>query len=617
MSEHRPTRPAPINPSAPAKKRGRPTKDFDAVGTHVSRDYTTRLVELKTPFEQDETDEVVGHLNRPPWSDWTEAQEHQVTILFRDLGLHDSRDRITGNSHSCLLTLFKICLRVLRVSPVFLISPVFNLRFLGTGAGATRMDPNIFSRKFCSALSGLIVHPSIEAKPEILVSMLQFAVICRLDHRHGWVIDKIIGNCPALSMMATEMKRTMDSDLELCRSISEIHDHCRSSVIAQGRDTSCLSDILHGISELTAEAAENPEIPRPNPESTHQFGHDVFIVTVEDLELVIRAIDALHSTNPTTTCTVQVALATYKTAKKGIELPAAKNLSQYWERSMKKVMRSCFRLRPSCLDALFDETDETDQPTDRRSDGSHSNTQSRDDKGMGNPKQDISASQQQPQLHNSYAESDYSPDLSPGFIGSTSTPPGQSFPKPLNCTESRFHSGKRSPHRSEGVPGASTEKPGPRIMRSSSPRGLRELTPRALNNARSLSHTQGGTLAGNNDGSQTFHDVQELKRQVAGLVAENSRMRDNYNALQDKYQKQQVEHTRVQDRLEVCEDAKRAAGAENHALRKRLEACENNVEQLGEQLRQVVPERQRFMEFRQDQEHHADSLGSIMQVLDR
>ncbi|KAF4990319.1 hypothetical protein FGRMN_8548 [Fusarium graminum] len=187
-------------------------------------------------------------------------------------------------------------------------------------------------------------------------------------------------------------------------------DHPDISV-AQGGGTSCLSDVLHGIRELTA---EDPDVPRPNPESTQQFGHDVFVVTVEDLELVIPAIDALHSTNPTTMCTVQDAFTTYKTAKRGVELPAAKNLGQCWERSTKKVMRSCFRLGPECLDALVDETHEADQPTDRHSDESRLNTQGRDDKGMGNSNRNVLASQRSPQLHNSYAESDYHPDLNPG-----------------------------------------------------------------------------------------------------------------------------------------------------------------------------------------------------------
>ncbi|KAH7262927.1 hypothetical protein BKA59DRAFT_449146 [Fusarium tricinctum] len=318
--------------SARPNKVGRPSNDRAA--TRDAAEYAESLIDGSVPFEKDDIDEVVGHLIKPPDDEWTQTQEDEVIEMFQSSGMQDTRDKLTDKSHPVLLGLFKVCLRVFGLTPVELISPLHGLNYQpkrSKGKGS----PHIFSTPFCDALSGLIVHPSIDGSGSGLVCMLQFAVICRLDIRRPWLVPKVPKDCHVLSMLRRQMDDSRGHSLD--EPVSTTHERLRNSAHENGQNCSNLSDYLNRISEVSAETYE--PVSEPDDGSYTKFGAFYKPLTADDVDLVVRVINETPLEGTDLTYTVSDALKSYRDAKKGHEFPSAREFPEVWERSQKKMLR--------------------------------------------------------------------------------------------------------------------------------------------------------------------------------------------------------------------------------------------------------------------------------------
>lgn len=316
--------------SARPNKVGRPSNDRAA--TRDAAEYAESLIDGSVPFERNDIDEVVGHLTKPPDDEWTQTQEDEVIEMFQSSGMQRTRDKMTDKSHPVLLGLFKVCLRVFGLTPVELISPLHGLNYQpkrSKGKGS----PYVFSKPFCDALSGLIVHPSIGGSGSKLVCMLQFAVICRLDIRRPWLVPKVPNDCHVLSMLRRQMDDSRGHSLD--EPVSTTHEKLRDSAHENGQNCSTLSDYLSRISEVSAEKYE----PEPDDGSYTKFGAFYKPLTVEDVDLVVNVINETPLEGTDLTYNVSDALKSYREAKKGQEFPSAREFPEMWERSQKKMLR--------------------------------------------------------------------------------------------------------------------------------------------------------------------------------------------------------------------------------------------------------------------------------------
>ncbi|KAM0218057.1 hypothetical protein ACHAQD_006993 [Fusarium lateritium] len=326
--------PSPVRPN----KTGRHSNDQVASATRDAAEYAAYLLDETAPFEKEDIDEVVGYLIKPPDDQWTQDQEDQVVERFRSLGMQDTRGRMTPTSNPVLLGLFKVCLRVFGVTPVKLISPLYQMSYQATGTkGKGKRSPHIFSTSFCDALSGLIVHPSIDASRDRLVCMLQFAIICRLDIRRPWRIVNPPKDCYVLVRLRREMEAAEGGSRMLNEPVSLIHKRLRTSAHSQRKKCSSLSDYLDRISDISAETYGT--VSEPDDGSYNMFGVYYKPIIAEDLALVVRAIDETPLQSPDLTYSVSHALKSYRDAKKGHEFPSAREFPEVWERSQKNMLR--------------------------------------------------------------------------------------------------------------------------------------------------------------------------------------------------------------------------------------------------------------------------------------
>ncbi|OBS20689.1 hypothetical protein FPOA_07028 [Fusarium poae] len=111
------------------QRRGRPT------GSTVNQNAVTersarRWIADKHPIEKSEVDSLVGYLRKRPNSDWSAEDEAKVKRKREASDMKVARGILEQTSRPYLLNLWKIWLRLRRSSPVSVISPMYQLRYL-------------------------------------------------------------------------------------------------------------------------------------------------------------------------------------------------------------------------------------------------------------------------------------------------------------------------------------------------------------------------------------------------------------------------------------------------------------------------------------------------------
>jgi hypothetical protein len=96
---------------------------------------------------------------------------------------------VSAKGHPLLLPLFKVCLRVRRRNPLWLISPLYGLRYHNPHDDA--LKPGLYSRAFSQLLTHLLVHPCMRRGVVRLAFTIQYAVVCRHDDGLLWLTHSI------------------------------------------------------------------------------------------------------------------------------------------------------------------------------------------------------------------------------------------------------------------------------------------------------------------------------------------------------------------------------------------------------------------------------------------
>ncbi|KPM34776.1 hypothetical protein AK830_g11794 [Neonectria ditissima] len=255
---------------------------------------------------------------------------------FLDLWESSEEKRDLRGCHQIyMMSLWKTSLRMYRCSPLAIISPLQGLAYQPTPSRTSAPVSSMWGHSFTSTLNIVMAHPVWECRVNLLVTVLEFAVICRTDDRRAWyMLDGPKCNTlkrldAALDARAAEME-----DNGLPSSISNLMDH-----IALGTKTK------NGASDITKSQ-----------------GLEVHGLTKTDLYKVQDSIDTFtHGGYPVFTNT-QVAHQGFVDSRANNDIPlGASQLEEFYRRSWIKEQRAITAANESDSDSDDSEDGDGDQ----------------------------------------------------------------------------------------------------------------------------------------------------------------------------------------------------------------------------------------------------------------
>ncbi|KAM0233199.1 hypothetical protein ACHAPO_007278 [Fusarium lateritium] len=287
-------------------------------------------------------DELVGYLQKPSTVDWSADDEAEVERMWADSDVKDAKEKIGPKTHAHMLTLFKICLRVRGCSPMRLISPLSNLRYLPK-TGTPAPFYYLYSKAFCEALSTILVHPCMRTGTYRVILTLQYAIMTRIGDCQLWsqlpTWSRTL-TCPAIIETFNRVRIAVDSDNTPV--LHSVHKEVRSELESRGETSSQLSALLYQIGEIVSRKAKL-DVP-PEQGICIQFGREVLPLTIEDLMVVQKAIDNMEWPEgyECFACTTSEALSSYKHhTNTDHDIPGYDALCDFFERANKQVIRDC------------------------------------------------------------------------------------------------------------------------------------------------------------------------------------------------------------------------------------------------------------------------------------
>ncbi|KAJ4309801.1 hypothetical protein N0V84_011310 [Fusarium piperis] len=310
------------SPVPTTKVAGRPVKNSSFPLSKGRLKKTRAFFEKhRPPVREEDLDEMIGPA-APPLSDtWTQQDEDAMMAEWDDspeTAVYASITTLNG----AIPTLWKVCLRVFRCSPLDAISPLRGLRYQPL---VGRSQPGLWSREFCNRLSALITHPLWKGSPKRLAMALQYAVICRTDDRRHWSPDPL---CSALANLRRSIKQ--HKGLELSQSVHKMHKKARTLATRDGDEPSTMSDLFLHI-HRTVQGRTFDKVPEP---VTSYKGLQVYAVNVHDLKVVGASIDGNFP------YAVDEAYQVFRAAKgSGLEIPKANQLREFYERASRDHLR--------------------------------------------------------------------------------------------------------------------------------------------------------------------------------------------------------------------------------------------------------------------------------------
>ncbi|KAI8714974.1 hypothetical protein NCS52_01004000 [Fusarium sp. LHS14.1] len=246
--------------------------DFEALHAEQVARMRATLQSSYPPIEETDFDAIVGPAEPTFTATWKNEDEELMLLEWNSSHEKKAYACIDVDNAS-LTTLWKVCMRMFRCTPLDLISPLLNLKY-----GSSTV---VFSQEFCDALTPLIVHAIWQGSAQRLAMVLQYAVICRTDDRRPWK-PKFRGF--GLDLLVS----SMDKHSSMPQPIHKMHHEARQRVDQRGQDSGIMSDVMYEVGEIVSEMSL--EDMTVTAGCTVYKGHEVYCVTTQDVELVTMAI---------------------------------------------------------------------------------------------------------------------------------------------------------------------------------------------------------------------------------------------------------------------------------------------------------------------------------------
>lgn len=289
VPETAPKKRGPGRPKGSANKRKlskvEQTRQKGAKREHLERhrDFATR----HPMITEDQLPQIIGPLQTPPFdANWIEADEdHQKQIWSEAL---ETVSNLDPTNHSRLITTWKLCYRLYKVSPFGLFSPMRGLCYLPNSEEQNQTSTVLWNIKFCDDLNRILIHRAWMGNVDVVVTLLQYTVICRTDDRRVWQMPNIpIEGGPLVRLRAT--LQSLQRPLPV--PIRKLH--------REARDESPQL-ILCPLSNLMREIAIAVKKDQDSSKASQIFscnGFLVYAVSPIDVRNILRAIDNSTLTN--------------------------------------------------------------------------------------------------------------------------------------------------------------------------------------------------------------------------------------------------------------------------------------------------------------------------------
>ncbi|KAF5643746.1 uncharacterized protein FTJAE_3044 [Fusarium tjaetaba] len=323
----------------PAKRKGRPRKaDQTSQGpsTAMNRVQARRLVKKYPALKKTGDDVDAFYREIISWrvdSGWDAEDDEAIDAQWERCGQRaNSMGGFKKSQHSALLTMFKVCLRLFKSTPIQILSPYHSLRYYpvsNNGCG----NRWIYNKTFCDDFTALMVHPFWESDTDLFATALQWTVICRLGDDRLWT-GRLNKPCPALDYVYSEVERCDEAQVSLPCSYHEMHVSERDRILERGESPGEWSDLFFQIGDLASKQTE----AKPKEDFLSMLGLPVLPVSIRDLSLLTAALDSTEL-GPQWNYSVKEASQAWKAEKSGAELPAMKDLPLVYEIAWKSVFR--------------------------------------------------------------------------------------------------------------------------------------------------------------------------------------------------------------------------------------------------------------------------------------
>ncbi|KAF4958519.1 hypothetical protein FGADI_2319 [Fusarium gaditjirri] len=336
MSEPRRKRVAMSAPqNEPSNKRAHIDEEEDDGPSVGAFAHATHLLNRRPPLRGSSAADIVQSITQPTPEGWSADDETAASDYWDGSLAKLQSANINQGQHAALLALFKTSIRVLRIAPITMISPIHCLRYQPVSKDNSGLE-TIYSPAFCTLLAKLIVHPCFGGKKDHITWALQYAVACRIDDRRAWPHEQYIEFCPALELVS---QRIGDSDAP--ESIHAMHISAREEVVALGdRDPDPWSDFLYHLGQTVA----GDESPRPPVDEKFRESLGIYVlpITLWDLQALEKAVDSMEWPQKNMRYPVSEAWSAWKAARRGQTVPTIKQLPQMFELLHKDIFRQTY-----------------------------------------------------------------------------------------------------------------------------------------------------------------------------------------------------------------------------------------------------------------------------------
>jgi hypothetical protein len=223
-------------------------------------------------------------------ANWTHADE-------RAQGYEGSAEKraiskMTLGSHGRQLTFWKVCLSVCQRSPFDILSSRRGLCYLPSKV-TDKTSMAVWDQMFCREFADIMSHHVWNGDIDVLVTLLQYTVICRTDDRRRWQVPTTMVEAGPTVRLRTELQTYL---APLPTSIHELHKDIRDNRIPA--IIHCpLSNLIMTIAEVEADRRESGHYTRWNTVKQFHDGYEMYGATIADLGIIKEAIKMFSKTS--------------------------------------------------------------------------------------------------------------------------------------------------------------------------------------------------------------------------------------------------------------------------------------------------------------------------------
>ncbi|KAG5951848.1 hypothetical protein E4U57_006573 [Claviceps arundinis] len=265
--------------------------------------------------------------------DWTAQDELWLMATWDNSSTKLALARI-GSQNQELQKVWRVSCTLMQCSPVAIISPQYGLIYDGFHFTSDQSDQNespLWSEGFCKALHALVVHSFWRGDVRLLVTVIQYAVICRTDDRQPWEMA---------------MRQSSCLDIEALRGLAASHrsKHIHSlqqdinvSQADSGKDLSLEYEFFNYLGSIIEKPSYGYAVKQSDdhPPAYH--------VHTTDLNTILRALDTFNVHGFPLFTHSEIFLMASKSAPLSYVFPALNEVCELHMRSFLHETRSAYR----------------------------------------------------------------------------------------------------------------------------------------------------------------------------------------------------------------------------------------------------------------------------------